>query len=71
VIDQRITVSLNGKPRELSAGLNIEALIEELSIDRRLVAIAVNSEVVPRDAYAAVTLREGDAVEIVRMVGGG
>jgi len=33
--------------------------------------VARNGEVVPRDQHANVTVREGDSVEIVRMVGGG
>jgi len=30
-----------------------------------------NGEIIERSAYESVTLREGDRVEIVRMVGGG
>jgi thiamine biosynthesis protein ThiS len=30
-----------------------------------------NGEIVERSSFASITLREGDKVEIVRMVGGG
>ena len=37
----------------------------------RLVAVAINGDVIPKDQYAAATVRAGDALEVVRMVGGG
>jgi sulfur carrier protein len=66
-----ITLTVNGKPQELSAELAIPALLERLGVDRRLVAVAVNGDIVPRATYDQVCLRNGDSVEIVRMVGGG
>ena len=66
-----ITLKVNGKPRELEAELTLPALLQHLGVDRRLVAVAHNGEVVARDRYETVCLRHGDTVEIVRMVGGG
>jgi thiamine biosynthesis protein ThiS len=66
-----ITVTLNGKRREVERELPIEALLQLLGIDRRTVAVARNGDVVPRDRYEEVEVREGDTVEVVRMVGGG
>lgn len=66
-----IAVTVNGKRRELEGEIHIVGLLQALSIDARTVAVARNGEVVPRDQHANVTVREGDSVEIVRMVGGG
>ena len=66
-----IRVLLNGKPREVAGELPIDALLETLGIDRRMVAVARNGDIVPRDRYPEVRILEGDAVEVVRMVGGG
>jgi thiamine biosynthesis protein ThiS len=66
-----ITVVLNGKPREIERELRVAALLEYLGIDRRTVAVARNGDVVPRDRYEEVDVHEGDAIEVVRMVGGG
>jgi sulfur carrier protein len=66
-----ITVTLNGKPRVVERELPIEALLQLLGIDRRTVAVARNGDIVPRNEYESVQVREGDAVEVVRMVGGG
>ncbi|MPZ48570.1 MAG: sulfur carrier protein ThiS [Dehalococcoidia bacterium] len=65
------TVTLNGKPRQVAPGLSLSALLDDLGIDRRLVAVAYNEQVIPRDTYDSVHLQDGDRVEVVRMVGGG
>jgi thiamine biosynthesis protein ThiS len=66
-----MTLTVNGRPREVPAGCNLSRFLEAIGIDRRMVALAVNGEVVPRDRYEATSLTEGDRVEVVRMVGGG
>jgi thiamine biosynthesis protein ThiS len=66
-----ISLTINGKPRQLPAELTLPALLHELGVDRRLVAVAVNGDVLKRDRYDAVCIKDGDVIEIVRMVGGG
>jgi len=66
-----ITLTVNGKRRELAAETDLPSLLDELQIDPRAVAVAHNGEIVPRDRYSTIRLREGDTLEIVRMVGGG
>lgn len=65
----RITV--NGKPREIDGETDLPAFLSAFDINPRLVAVAINGDVVPKHAYAEARVREGDTVEIVRMVGGG
>jgi thiamine biosynthesis protein ThiS len=66
-----ISLVLNGKQRSLASETPLPQLLEQLGIDRRLVAVAHNGDVIPRDQYESVVLHDGDRVEIVRMVGGG
>jgi len=66
-----ITVKVNGKEREIEGETDITALLESLQINPRIVAVARNGEIVPRDQHAHVLVRAGDSLEIVRMVGGG
>ena len=40
-------------------------------VNPRLVAVAINGDVVPKTQYASARVRAGDTLEIVRMVGGG
>ena len=63
--------TLNGEPVELPDGLSVAGLVELRELDPRAVAVEVNLELVPRSQHAATPLREGDAIELVRFVGGG
>jgi thiamine biosynthesis protein ThiS len=47
------------------------AYLEKLGVDPRAVAVEHNGTILERAAYESITLKEGDKVEIVRMVGGG
>jgi thiamine biosynthesis protein ThiS len=64
-------IVLNGNQHELPAEMSLPQLLDSLGVDRRMIAIAHNGEVVPRDTYEHITVREGDRIEVVRMVGGG
>lgn len=64
-------IILNGKPSEQPEPLTIRGLIERLGLARAICAVEVNSQVVPRAEHESRTLREGDNVEIVTLVGGG
>lgn len=63
-------VQVNGDLRDVAAG-TILALVEELSLDPRKVAVERNLEIVPRSLHAATALAEGDRIELVIFVGGG
>ena len=64
-------IKVNGKDKVLSGPLTLDALLEEMGIDRRGVAVARNRDVVLRSAYETTVLDDGDVLEVVRMVGGG
>ena len=66
-----MTIQLNGEPAEFAGPLSIAALLAQLDIDPRRVAVEHNLTVVRRHDYAAVTIAENDQVEIVNFVGGG
>ena len=64
-------IKLNGEIKEVADGITIQSLLDSLSIKILGIAIDVNREIVPKRLFAETALRDGDAVEIVRMVGGG
>jgi sulfur carrier protein len=66
-----IQIKVNGQPREVEAGTNVAALLELLGVPVRATAVEVNGRLVPRSQHAASVLADGDAVEIVTLVGGG
>lgn len=66
-----LRISINGETREFHAPLNLMALLDQLELTGKRVAIERNGEIVPRGLHAETWLVEGDALEIVVAVGGG
>jgi len=66
-----MTITLNGEPFELEGPRTVSALLAELAIDARRVAVEHNLTVLKRAAFETADLKEGDQVEIVNFVGGG
>ncbi|MST34419.1 sulfur carrier protein ThiS [Acidimicrobiaceae bacterium USS-CC1] len=62
---------VNGEHRRLGDGATVDALVETLALGRRGVAVAVNSEIVPRSAWTVTHLTAGDVVEVLHAVQGG
>ena len=65
----RLTV--NGEIRSLEGASDVAALVALLGLDARKVAVERNLEIVPKSAYAATALADGDRIEIVHFIGGG
>ena len=63
-------IQLNGEEKEVSA-TTVAALVAELQLETRVIAVEHNLEVVSKSAYEATALNPGDRVEIVHMIGGG
>jgi sulfur carrier protein len=61
---------LNGEARECRAGVTVAELVTELGLGERRIAVEVNRDILPREAYAHA-LSDGDEVEIVHFIGGG
>ena len=66
-----INVSINGVARQLPDPTHIAALIEEMGLTGKRIALERNGEIVPRSLYAAQQLADGDKLEVVVAVGGG
>ncbi|HBM50680.1 sulfur carrier protein ThiS [Marinobacter sp. UBA3607] len=64
-------VKVNGEAVELPNGATIAALIEQLALSGKRVAVEVNEDIVPRSQHPDFSLSEGDRVEVVHAIGGG
>ena len=51
--------------------MSVSALLQQLDIDARRVAVELNLAVVKKAAYESSVIKDGDEVEIVNFVGGG
>lgn len=66
-----MTLTINGEDRSFGGVSTLAALVAELGLDARKVAVERNLEIVPRSAYGGTALADGDRIEIVHFIGGG
>ena len=66
-----ISVTVNGDPRRVSAGASIAAMLREIGVDPKRVAVERNLAIVPKSTLDNVPVEDGDEFEIVHFVGGG
>ena len=63
-------IQVNGEERSVAAD-TILALVGELGLDVRKVAVERNLEIVPKSLHASTAIMDGDRIEVVQFVGGG
>lgn len=66
-----VSITLNGDTRDIPSGLTIHGILDHLKIVGKQVAVARNSEIVPKFDYETVEIKNGDRIEIVHAIGGG
>lgn len=64
-------ISVNGRPREAGDDVSLTELVGQISDRTTGIAVALNSEVIPRGSWAETRLAEGDRVDVVTAVQGG
>ena len=62
---------INGEKVDAAVGKSLSEYLSEAGYDAGRVAVELNLEIVPPEAFAATRLAEGDSVEIVQFVQGG
>ena len=66
-----INLTVNGKPRSLEESVDLATYLASFGVNLQYVAVGYNGEVIKKELYPEVNLRDGDVLEIVRPVGGG
>jgi thiamine biosynthesis protein ThiS len=66
-----ITVTINGELRQFTSPHTIAALIDEMGLTGKRIALERNGDIVPRSTFPTQQLSDGDRLEIVVAVGGG
>jgi len=64
-------IIINGTQKEIEASMTLSRLLASLRVDKKEVAVERNFHVVQKKNFDSLELAEGDALEIVRFVGGG
>ena len=64
-------ITINGEERECSEGATLALLINDLGIKVKVMAAAVNMEVVKKADWENHLIQEDDKIELLHFVGGG
>ena len=69
--NKEISISVNGEPRAVPAGLTVLALLEAIGVDAERVAVELDCSILRREKWPSTPVEEGARLEIVQFVGGG
>ena len=64
-------VVINGERKQITRGVTLLELLKELELDPRAVVVEHHRKIVRRVGLSDVTVKDGDAIELVHFVGGG
>lgn len=66
-----MTIIVNGNAQELKPEMTMQQLIETLQLEGKVMAAAVNMNIVKQEGWNDHQLHDGDKVELLDFVGGG
>lgn len=64
-------ILVNGEEKQFDESLSVENLIVFLGINGKVMAVAVNSQIVKMDNWRERLLQDGDKIELLQFTGGG
>ena len=67
----RIKVFINGKQEEFEKEVTISELLEIKKIRKEVVTVEYNEEIIKREDYDKIKLKDNDKIELVFFMGGG
>ena len=62
---------INGEEKEFSEGITLSEVLSKLSLEGKVMAAAVNMNIVKQDKWSEQVLVDGDKLELLDFVGGG
>ncbi|MDA3946982.1 MAG: sulfur carrier protein ThiS [Helicobacteraceae bacterium] len=66
-----MTVIVNGNERTIEEGATLLALLQKLDLEGKVMAAAINMEIVKQDHWDTHKLVDNDKLELLDFVGGG
>jgi sulfur carrier protein len=70
-MSNQINLQVNGEVRSCSSQTPLPDLLQHLGFNPRLVAVEYNGEILHRQYWKETTIKPGDRLEVVTIVGGG
>lgn len=62
---------VNGVEKEFEANATLQSIITSLEIEDKVMAAAVNMEIVKKDQWSSFVPNQDDKLELLQFVGGG
>lgn len=62
---------INGDTKEFFENITLKKVIEELNLDGKVMAAALNMEIIKQDNWENCVLKDMDKIELLDFVGGG
>jgi len=66
-----MNIIINGQTKEVEESITVSKLLQLLSLEDKVMAAAVNMDIVKQDKWNEHQLQDGDKVELLDFVGGG
>ncbi len=66
-----MNIVINGDSKEVENGITLQELLSSLSLEGKVMAAAVNMEIVKQDQWDSFILNDTDKLELLDFVGGG
>jgi len=64
-------ITINGQEESHDEHMTVERYLALAGLDRVPCAVEINKQLVPKRDHASTSINDGDAIEIVTLVGGG
>lgn len=64
-------ITINDEVHEIEEAVTLQQLLEQLCLQPRGMAVAVNQQVIAREGWQGYQLKENDAVFVIRATHGG
>jgi len=64
-------IIINGEDKEFQEKSTLLDILKELSLEEKVMAAAVNMNIIKQDAWEDYIIQDGDKLELLDFVGGG
>ena len=68
---KKIKIKINGKIKSITQDSKLSAVLKNLKISLKKVAIELNEEIIDKKNIKKIKLKKKDNIEIVHFIGGG
>lgn len=69
--DIKVKIIVNGENLELDDHITLQDFLQEKDINPVMVVVEYNGQILKRQDYSNIVLKENDQLEVLRFVGGG